>query len=103
MSIDGAGETMSAPGQVADAAPREASPDPWQALAQVGTQLMAALASANDPQRAGASLDRARSVNRRAKPEAAAAATGRRAATRPRAVCAGGRLAEQDRMTERRG
>jgi superfamily II DNA or RNA helicase len=33
----------------AGAPPRDSSPDPWQALAQVGTQFIAALAAANDP------------------------------------------------------
>jgi superfamily II DNA or RNA helicase len=32
-----------------DAAPRDRAPDPWQALVQVGTQFIAALAAANDP------------------------------------------------------
>jgi superfamily II DNA/RNA helicase len=37
--------------EVAGAAPssRDAGPDPWQALAQVGAQFVAALAAANDP------------------------------------------------------
>jgi superfamily II DNA or RNA helicase len=48
---DGAGETMMAPADGAGASSRESAPDPWQALAQVGTQLMAALASANDSSR----------------------------------------------------
>jgi hypothetical protein len=33
----------------AGASPRDAGPDPWQALVQVGTQFIAALAAANDP------------------------------------------------------
>jgi SNF2 family DNA or RNA helicase len=35
--------------EASGAAPREAAPDPWQALMQVGAQFVAALASANDP------------------------------------------------------
>jgi ERCC4-related helicase len=35
--------------EVSGAAPREAAPDPWRALMQVGAQFVAALASANDP------------------------------------------------------
>jgi hypothetical protein len=33
----------------AGASPRDAGPDPWQALVQVGAQFIAALAAANDP------------------------------------------------------
>jgi hypothetical protein len=33
----------------AGASPREAGPNPWQALVQVGAQFVAALAAANDP------------------------------------------------------
>jgi superfamily II DNA or RNA helicase len=49
---DGAG-SMEDAGAVADAAaieaPRDQSPNPWQALVQVGAQFVAALAAANDP------------------------------------------------------
>jgi SNF2 family DNA or RNA helicase len=45
----GAGEMATAPTKGAGAPPRDTGPDPWQSLAQVGTQLIAALASANDP------------------------------------------------------
>jgi hypothetical protein len=31
------------------ASPRDAGPDPWQALMQVGSRFMAALVAANDP------------------------------------------------------
>jgi hypothetical protein len=45
----GAGEMATARIDGAGAAPRVTSPDPWQALVQVGAQLVAALAAANDP------------------------------------------------------
>jgi hypothetical protein len=45
----GAGETATARTNGAAAPPRDATPDPWQALVQVGTQFIAALAAANDP------------------------------------------------------
>jgi superfamily II DNA or RNA helicase len=45
----GAGETAAARTNAAAAPPRDATPDPWQALVQVGTQFIAALAAANDP------------------------------------------------------
>jgi hypothetical protein len=35
--------------EAAKTPPRDAAPDPWQALAQVGAQFIAALAAANDP------------------------------------------------------
>jgi hypothetical protein len=41
-------EEMAAP-EVAGASPPDAGADPWQALARVGAQFIAALASANDP------------------------------------------------------
>jgi superfamily II DNA/RNA helicase len=44
-----AGEMATARTDGAGAPPRDTSPDPWQALAQVGAQFMAALAAANDP------------------------------------------------------
>ena len=46
---DGAGETAIARSFGAGASSRDSSPDPWQALVQVGAQFMAALAAANDP------------------------------------------------------
>jgi len=46
---DGAGETLVAKADGAGASSRDAGPDPWQALVQVGAQFVAALASANDP------------------------------------------------------
>jgi hypothetical protein len=45
----GAGETASAWTDGAGAPPRDVSADPWQALAQVGAQFVAALAAANNP------------------------------------------------------
>ena len=45
----GAGETAVTQTDGAGAPPREAGSDPWQALAQVGAQFIAALAAANDP------------------------------------------------------
>ena len=45
---DDAGATVIAKAEAAGASPPEAATDPWQALAQIGTQLMAALAVAND-------------------------------------------------------
>jgi hypothetical protein len=45
----GGGGTTIARIDGAGAAPRDAGSDPWQALAQVGAQLIAALAAANDP------------------------------------------------------
>lgn len=45
----GTGGTAIARTDRVGAAPRDGSADPWQALAQVGTQLIAALAAANDP------------------------------------------------------
>jgi len=45
----GAGETATARIDGAGASPRDAGPDPWQALVQVGAQFIAALAAANDP------------------------------------------------------
>jgi hypothetical protein len=51
MNADGnirAGETTQADGFRTP--PREATPDPWQALVQVGAQFVAALAAANDPE-----------------------------------------------------
>lgn len=45
----GDGETAVAPTDGSGAPPRDAGPDPWQALVQVGAQFIAALAAANDP------------------------------------------------------
>jgi superfamily II DNA or RNA helicase len=45
----GAGETALAQADGAGASSRDAGPDPWQALVQVGAQFIAALAAANDP------------------------------------------------------
>jgi hypothetical protein len=45
----GAGETAIARTDGAEAPARDAVPDPWRALAQVGAQFVAALAAANDP------------------------------------------------------
>jgi hypothetical protein len=45
----GAGEMAIARIDGAGAPPRDTGPDPWQALLQVGTQFIAALAAANDP------------------------------------------------------
>jgi hypothetical protein len=45
----GAGEMAIARIDGAGAPPRDTGPDPWQALVQVGTQFIAALAAANDP------------------------------------------------------
>ena len=45
----GVGEMAIARIDGAGAPPRDAGPDPWQALLQVGTQFIAALAAANDP------------------------------------------------------
>ena len=45
----GAGEMATARIDGAGASPRDAGPDPWQALVQVGAQFIAALAAANDP------------------------------------------------------
>jgi superfamily II DNA or RNA helicase len=46
---DGAGETVIARADGAEASSRDAGPDPWQALVQVGAQFIAALAAAHDP------------------------------------------------------
>jgi superfamily II DNA or RNA helicase len=46
---DGAGETVIARADGAEASSGDAGPDPWQALVQVGAQLIAALAAAHDP------------------------------------------------------
>jgi hypothetical protein len=43
------GEMATARTNGSAAAPRHTDPDPWQALAQVGTQFIAALAAANNP------------------------------------------------------
>jgi superfamily II DNA or RNA helicase len=45
----GAREMAAARTNGSPAAPRHTDPDPWQALAQVGTQFIAALAAANNP------------------------------------------------------
>lgn len=45
----GAVEVMAGQIDGAGTPPRDASPDPWQALAQVGAQFLAALAAANNP------------------------------------------------------
>ncbi len=45
----GAGETAAARTDGPAAPPRDAGPDPWQALVQVGAQFIAALAAASDP------------------------------------------------------
>jgi hypothetical protein len=45
----GAGEMATARPNESRASPRGTDPDPWQALAQVGAQFIAALAAANDP------------------------------------------------------
>ena len=45
----GAGEMAVAQAHGTGASPRDAAPDPWQALVQVGAQFIAALAAANDP------------------------------------------------------
>ena len=84
---------MSAPVSVARsngsaAPPRDTGSDPWQALVQVGAQFVAALAAANDPDGSGASLDRARSGHRRAKPQNAAAGAGRPRDNSPNALSA---------------
>ncbi|MGO4569725.1 DEAD/DEAH box helicase [Rhizobium sp. 2YAF20] len=44
-----AGETAIAPAERAGASSRDAGPDPWQVLMQVGAQFIAALATANNP------------------------------------------------------
>jgi superfamily II DNA or RNA helicase len=46
---DGTGETAIARTDGVGAASRDAGPDPWQALVQVGAQFIAALAAAHDP------------------------------------------------------
>jgi superfamily II DNA or RNA helicase len=46
-NIDRAGEMAIAQTEGSAASPRDTSPDPWQALAQVGAQLIGALAAAN--------------------------------------------------------
>ncbi|MGC2204030.1 MAG: helicase-related protein, partial [Stellaceae bacterium] len=46
---DGAGETAIARADGAEASSGDAGSDPWQALVQVGTQFLAALAAAHDP------------------------------------------------------
>ncbi|MGH6679003.1 MAG: ATP-dependent helicase, partial [Bradyrhizobium sp.] len=46
---DGAGETATAHADGVGASSRDVGPDPWQALAQVGSQFIAALAAANNP------------------------------------------------------
>jgi hypothetical protein len=48
----GIGRTAVAPADGTGAPLRDAGSDPWQALAQVGAQFIAALASANDPKTA---------------------------------------------------
>jgi hypothetical protein len=48
VDVDSGTEAMARP-DGSGAPPREAAPNPWQALAQVGAQFIAALASANDP------------------------------------------------------
>jgi hypothetical protein len=45
----GGGEMAIAPTDGVGAPPLDAGPDPWQALAQVGAQFVAALAAANNP------------------------------------------------------
>jgi hypothetical protein len=45
----GAGELAVARTNGSEAPPRDTNPDPWQALVQVGTQFIAALAAANNP------------------------------------------------------
>jgi hypothetical protein len=47
-NVDG-GEVATARTVERAAPPRDANSDPWQALVQVGTQFIAALAAANDP------------------------------------------------------
>ena len=52
LSVDvniGAGETAIAQAEGARESLRDAAPDSWQALVRVGTQIIAALAAANDP------------------------------------------------------
>jgi SNF2 family DNA or RNA helicase len=52
LSVDvniGAGETAIAQAEGAGESLRDAAPDSWQALVRVGTQIIAALAAANDP------------------------------------------------------
>src|SRR6266567_5695542 len=44
-----AGERVIARTDGSGAPPRDTAPDPWQALAQVGTQFIAALSAANNP------------------------------------------------------
>jgi superfamily II DNA or RNA helicase len=46
---DGAGETVITQADGAGASSRDAAPDPWHALVQVGAQFVAALSAANDP------------------------------------------------------
>jgi ERCC4-related helicase len=46
---DGDGETATAHADGVGASSRDVGPDPWLALAQVGSQFIAALAAANDP------------------------------------------------------
>jgi hypothetical protein len=46
---DGASETALAQADGAEVSSSDSGPDPWQALAQVGAQFIAALAAANDP------------------------------------------------------
>jgi hypothetical protein len=46
---NGAGEKAVAQTDGSGASPRDTTPDPWQALVQVGTQFIAALSAANNP------------------------------------------------------
>lgn len=94
----GAGETAIARADGAGAPPSDA--DPWHALLQVGAQCRRAGVRQRS-QRSGASMDRARSRHRRAKPQNAAAATGSRETACRYAFCARGQLAGEDCMTSR--
>jgi superfamily II DNA or RNA helicase len=96
---DGAGETVIARADGAEALSRDAGPDPWQALMAGRCAICCRSGGRPRSQRSGASMDRAQSRDRRAKPQNAAAAAGNRETTRRCALDARGQPARQDYVT----
>ena len=78
------------------ASARDTDSNPWQALVQVGSQFVAALAAASNSERLSAPVDRAGRSHRRTKPQDAVAAAGNSTATRRRAFCPCRQLAGQE-------
>jgi hypothetical protein len=92
----GAGEVVIGRADGAAASTRGAGPDPWQTLAQVGTQFVAALAAANDPSAPAHPRIERDPATAAQKPQDTAAAAGNRKTARQCAFGTRGQLTGQD-------